>query len=85
MGTHHPVILARPAGQPHYAGQPLELVLGILVCREHQADVSAEDFVTDEGWAMIVSAVTAVGRAEPDRASLGLAWRLPAFVVGFDH
>lgn len=79
-GTHHPVLLAMPANRPDYAGPPLELVIGILVCPTHQAGAVAADFVTDEGWAMIVGATTTVGRAEPDRASLGLVWKLPAFV-----
>lgn len=79
-GTRQPVLLAMPRDLPEYAGPPVELILGILVCDEHQATTQAADLVTDEGWEQIVAAFAAVNRARPDRSTLGLAWKLPAFV-----
>lgn len=76
-GTHHPVLLLSPAAHATYEGPPAEAQLGILVCTQHQADTQAADLISDEGWAVIVGTFAAVGRAEPDRATVGLVWRRP--------
>jgi hypothetical protein len=76
-GTHHPVLLALPEGRPDYAGPPAEFTLGILACPEHQAGTTAADFISDEGWALIVAATEAVHKGRPERSTVGLVWRRP--------
>lgn len=75
-GTHRPVLLFMPAAVG-YTGPPAEMELDMLVCREHQEDVGASDLVLDEQWRAIRRAFGAAGRAEPDRQTIGLAWRHP--------
>ena len=79
-GTHHPALLLRPKGYPD--APPAEVILGILVCREHQESTTAADLITDEGWAQIEHGFGAVGRVLPDRATVGLAWKRPEMVEG---
>lgn len=70
-GTAHPVLELRPRG---YTGQPANAVLGIRICDEHQPTLSAQDFITDEGWQVLVETARALGKATPDRASTTLHW-----------
>ena len=76
-GTHYPVLLFRPKDHPGYAGAPMEIVMGILVCPQHQRETAPADLISDDGWQQIREAIVATGRAEPDRASAGLVWKRP--------
>lgn len=76
-GTRQPVLLVMPANRPDYTGPPVEMTLGMVVCDPHQADTGADDLVGDEGWQQITQVFAAMGRAAPDRSTIGLAWRLP--------
>lgn len=73
-GTAHPVLLLTFSG---YSGPPMEAMLGLLVCDQHQAETSAADLISDEGWAQITEAITAAKKVLPERSLTKLRWEPP--------
>lgn len=74
-GTRHPTLLLLP--ENNHDIKPVEFVLGIMVCDEHQKGQTAQDFIADDGWDHINKVFVIVWGSEPDRSNVGLAWRLP--------
>lgn len=49
----------------------LRMEIGLSVCAEHAKTAQASDFITDESWKLLVSAVVDVAKkAEPSRESV---------------
>lgn len=48
--------------------------LNLYLCSAHKAETQIDDLVSDVGWDQICGALDAVGRAKPDRSTLGLEW-----------
>jgi hypothetical protein len=57
-----------------HSGNCLRLMTGVLVCEEHKAQTKVDDVLTSEVKTRIVSAVSEVGRADPDFLNAELEW-----------
>lgn len=72
-----PVLLIWAKGIPKSAGKPIEMVIGIPVCGRCQRTARAKDYMTDEGWSDLCARLKIIGKAEPDRDTMGLRWVRP--------
>lgn len=72
-GQWRPVLLLVPSRD--YMGDPIRVQVGMLVCGQHR-DARAERYLTDDGWRMLVEAVTGAGKAAPHRPSTRIDYEL---------
>lgn len=72
-----PTLRVWPVGEPKLPAKSAEISFGALWCCEACAKaVSIEDVIDDDGWSQLVAMFKTRGKAEPDRASLELHWKM---------
>ena len=77
-GRNEPCLLLWPEGRDHSKFKPDQLrFAGIVLCDKCANMSVAEDFISDEGWNQIKVTYHEVGKLQPDRAAVKLAWNPP--------
>lgn len=66
----YPVLLLYADRKRYPACAPARSLFGIPTCDEHRAARTPENLVTDEGWRMISTAFSALGKVVPDREAI---------------
>jgi len=66
------LVLRAPA--PHDDAPPVPAWLGLALCDACRATATAEDFISNQGWAMVQAGFMATGHMKPDRVRTSLDW-----------
>lgn len=53
---------------------PMQAMLTLSICTIHMASTDVEDYLTDDAWKKISTAITDTGKAPPVRTLTSLSW-----------
>jgi hypothetical protein len=74
VGIYHPMLML-PAPFPHHKpGGEAQIITTIPICEMHRRQLTARDFIADEGWEQLCDGFRQIGKMEPDRDKVWIKW-----------